>query len=147
MRRRDVLKLGLAAGGSGLLARRALAADPKELLRFLCPPDGEPPDLATPSPPAREFVAELFVPPIKQPVASLDPPPDPRAHQRYDEFPPKKLYEIHEQEFDWVYHPDPPYDRAACPGVSTARRRVPPTTRATASRSSCGASTSCRRWA
>ena len=110
MRRRDVLKLGLAAGGSGLLAaRRALATDSKELLQFLCPPDGEPPDLATPSPPARPFVAELFVPPIQQPVAALDPPPDPRAHQRYEEFPPKKLYEIHEQEFSWVYHPDPPY--------------------------------------
>ena len=109
MRRRDVLKLGLAAGGSSLLAGRALAGDPRELLQFLCPPDGEPPDLATPSPPAREFVAELFVPPVKQPVASLDPPPDPRAHQRYEEFRPKKLYEIHEEEFDWVYHPDPPY--------------------------------------
>lgn len=110
IRRRDVLTLGLAAGGSGLLAaRRALAADPKEMLKFLCPPDGEPPDLATPSPPARPFVAELFVPPIKQPVPRLDPPPDPRAHQRYLEFPPQKLYEIREQEFSWVYHPDPPY--------------------------------------
>jgi FtsP/CotA-like multicopper oxidase with cupredoxin domain len=111
IRRRDVLKLGLAAGGSGLLAARsARAADPKELLKFLCPPDGEPPDLATPSPAVRPFMAPLFVPPVKQPVERLDPPPDPRAHQRYEEFPPKKLYEIHEQELtNWVYHPDPPY--------------------------------------
>ncbi len=109
IRRREVLKLGLVAGGSGLLARRAAAADPSDLLKFLCPPDGEPPDLATPSPPATPFKAPLFVPPIMQPVAKLDPPPDPRAHQRYAEFPPQKLYEIHEQEFVWSYHPDPPY--------------------------------------
>ncbi len=110
IQRRDVLKLGLAAGGSGLLAAHgARAADPKEMLKFLCPPDGEPPDLATPSPPVRPFVAPLFVPPIKQPVASLDPPPDPRAHQLYDEHLPRKLYEIHEQELLWTYHPDAPY--------------------------------------
>src|SRR5262249_54251637 len=100
---------GLAAGGSGLLARGARAQTPNPLLQFLCPPDGEPPDLGTPSPPARPFVAELFVPPVKQPVATLDPPPDPRAHQLYDEFPPKKLYTLREQEFLWAYHPDPPY--------------------------------------
>ncbi|HVF61171.1 MAG TPA: multicopper oxidase domain-containing protein [Thermoanaerobaculia bacterium] len=109
IRRREVLKLGLVAGGSGLLARRAAAADPSDLLKFLCPPDGEPPDLATPSPPARPFVAPLFVPPIMQPVAKLDPQPDPRAHQRYEEFKPQKFYEIREQEFLWSYHPDPPY--------------------------------------
>jgi FtsP/CotA-like multicopper oxidase with cupredoxin domain len=110
IRRRDCIKLGLAAGGGALLAGRgALADDRKDLLRFLCPPDGEPPDLATQSPSVRPFVCELFVPPIKQPVARLDPPPDPRAHQRYDEFPPQKLYEVREQEFLWTYHSDPPY--------------------------------------
>jgi FtsP/CotA-like multicopper oxidase with cupredoxin domain len=100
--RRDVLKLGFAAA--------AAPRNPKELLKFLCPPDGEPPDLATASPPARPFVAELFVPPVMQPVTRLDPPPDPRAHQLYAEYPPRKLYELHEQEFRWPYHPDPPYD-------------------------------------
>ncbi|HTQ79615.1 MAG TPA: multicopper oxidase domain-containing protein, partial [Thermoanaerobaculia bacterium] len=110
IRRRDVLKLGIAAGSSGLLAsRRALAEDPHELLKYLCPPDGQIPISVSPSPPARPFVAELFVPPVKQPVARLDPPPDPRAHQRYAEFLPRKLYEIREQEFLWRYHPDPPY--------------------------------------
>ncbi len=110
IRRRDCLKLGLAAGGGALLARTAQAGeDRKDLLKFLCPPDGEPPDLATASPPVRPFVGELFVPPIKQPVARLDPPPDPRAHQRYEEFRPQQLYEVREQELLWTYHPDPPY--------------------------------------
>ncbi|HBL27691.1 MAG TPA: copper oxidase [Acidobacteria bacterium] len=101
VQRRDVLKLGLAAA--------AAPHDPHELLKFLCPPDGEPPDLATPSPPATPFKAELYVPPVMQPVPALQPPPDPKAHQLYDRFPPQKLYELHEQEFRWAYHPDPPY--------------------------------------
>ncbi|HLX08092.1 MAG TPA: multicopper oxidase domain-containing protein [Thermoanaerobaculia bacterium] len=110
IQRRDCLKIGLVAGGGALLARRGVEAqDPKELLKFLCPPDGEAPDSQTPSPKARPFVAPLFVPPIKQPVAALVPPPDPRAHQRYEEFLPQKLYQIREEEFRWVYHPDPPY--------------------------------------
>ncbi len=112
MKRRDVLKLGLA-GGAGLLARSAGAQqDPRDMLQYLCPPDGEKPDLATPSPEAKAFVQELYVMPVKQPVApgaGLDPQPDPRAHQRYEEFRPKKLYEIREQEINWLYHPDPPY--------------------------------------
>src|SRR5919107_1239789 len=84
MRRRDVLRLGLAAGGAGVLAARGASAQEKEkdLLKFLCPPDGFPAPLSRPSPKAQPFVAELFVPPVKQPVAKpLDPPPDPRAHQ------------------------------------------------------------------
>jgi len=115
MKRRDVLRLGLAGGAGLIAARRALGQvpgqppDPNALLDFLCPPDGEPPDLVQASPPADPFVAELFVPPVRRPVPLLDPPPDPRAHQRYEEFPPKKLYELHEQEFLWRYHPAPPY--------------------------------------
>ena len=105
--RRNFLKLGLAAGVFG--AGQAFADD--DLLRFLCSPDGIPPQQITnPSPPARPFVAELFIPPVKQPVPSLDPPPVPSAHQQYERFAPKKFYEIRESEFRWVYHPDPPYD-------------------------------------
>src|SRR5688572_1937623 len=40
----------------------------------------------------------------------LNPPPDPAAHQLWGKHPPKKLYTIYEQEFRWVYHPDPPYN-------------------------------------
>lgn len=102
LRRRDLLAMGLVTGGAGI-------SDPRAMLRFLCPPDGEPPDLATPSPPARPFVTPLYVPPVLKPVDVLDPPPDPRAHQRYLEFAPKKLYETFEQEFVWQYHVDEPY--------------------------------------
>ena len=115
IRRRDCLKLGLAAGAGGALlgplsGSAARADDRQGLLRFLCPPDGELPELALPSPPARPFVKELFVPPVKQPVARLDPAPNPRAHQLWDENRPQKHYELREQEFLWTYHPDPPYD-------------------------------------
>jgi hypothetical protein len=95
-----MLKLGLAVGGASLFVpKKARTQSPGDLLKFLCPPDGEPPDLAKPSPPARPFVSPLFVPPIKQAVSELKPPPDPRAHQRYEEFLPKKFYELHEQQF------------------------------------------------
>ena len=109
--RRDLLKLGLVAGGTGLLPPGRAAAQHKEFLKFLCPPDDRPRELdgQPPSPPARPFVAELFVPPVMQPVASLSPPPDPSAHQRYEEFAPRKLYQINETEFLWQYHPEGPY--------------------------------------
>src|ERR1044071_8014487 len=115
MRRRDMLKLGLAAGGAGVIAGKVSAQEKgKDLLKYLCPPDGFPDQLtARPSPAARPFAAELFVPPVKVPVPKLDPLPDPRAHQRYDEFPPKKFYEIRETEILWTYHPDPPYDKGS----------------------------------
>ncbi|MGH8476363.1 MAG: copper oxidase, partial [Methylococcales bacterium] len=112
MKRRDFLKLGLAAGGVGVLASKAFAQD-RDLLKYLCPPDGFPPDLSKPSPYANPFEAELFIPPVMTPVEKLDPPPDPRAHQRYSDFPPKKFYEIHEREFAWLYHPAPPYGKGS----------------------------------
>ena len=112
IKRRDALKLGLAAAAAGLLDPQGTSAQsPEQLLKFLCSPDGTTPDLVTrPSPPSRPFVGPLNVMPIKQPVAKLDPPPDPKAHQRYQEFLPKKFYEIRETEFRWVYHPDVPYN-------------------------------------
>ncbi|MGH8556633.1 MAG: multicopper oxidase family protein, partial [Methylococcales bacterium] len=112
MKRRDILKLGLVAGGAGILASKAFAED-RDLLKYLCPPDGFPPDLSKPSPHAKPFEAELFIPPVITPVEKLDPPPDPRAHQRYSDFPPKKFYEIHEREFRWPYHPAPPYGKGS----------------------------------
>lgn len=114
LKRRELLKMGAVAGGTGLLAGKAAAAtDSKEMLRFLCPPDGEPSELVTRSPPAREFVTPLYVPPVLQPVAKLDPQPEPRAHQLYEKYPPQKLYESFEQEFRWQYHIDPPYSNGS----------------------------------
>jgi len=113
MKRRDLLKAGVAVCGAELLGRRLRAQNQNNpnaaLLKYLCPPDGSLPDMAIPSPKSRPFVMPLMIMPIKQPVASLDPPPDPLAHQLYDRYPPKKFYEIYEQEFKWIYHTDPPY--------------------------------------
>src|SRR5258708_10388890 len=109
IKRRDALKLALAAAGSGLVSSNSGLAQSPELLKFLCPPDGTTPDLVTrPSPPSRPFVAPLNVMPVKQAIPNLEPPPDPKAHQRYAEFLPKKFYEIRAAKFRWVYHPDAP---------------------------------------
>jgi hypothetical protein len=131
-KRRDLLKLGLAAAGAGLLGAGQSPAQDQELLQYLCPPDGLPPDLSRPSPKAEPHVAELFVPPIKQPAPKLDPPPSARAHQRYNDFLPKKFYEIRETEFQWAYHPHPPYreagdhPRVAPPALPARGRPCPP---------------------
>ncbi|MBT3401683.1 MAG: multicopper oxidase domain-containing protein [Rhodospirillaceae bacterium] len=47
---------------------------------------------------------------MKQPIngAGLVPAPDPARHQRYDEFPPAKFYELHERAFLHTYHPELP---------------------------------------
>jgi FtsP/CotA-like multicopper oxidase with cupredoxin domain len=48
-----------------------------------------------------------------QPVAKLDPPPDPKAHQRWDDFPPRKFYETWEREIVWQYHVQGPYAKGS----------------------------------
>ncbi len=111
MKRRALLKTGLGAIGAGLLTSRpGRGAD--DLSQYLCPPDGAAIPLgAITSPASRPFAEELFVMPVKQPVSGpLNPPPDPAAHQLWDQYQPKKLYTIYEQEFQWQYHPDPPYN-------------------------------------
>src|SRR5215472_5658437 len=115
MIRRDFLKLGLAAGTVSLATPGRLLAQQNRLLDYMCSPDGEPLEmLARPSPKATPFVGRLNVPPTKQPLTTaLFPPPDPAAHQRYEEFAPKKFYEIREQEIRWQYHPEPPYDKGS----------------------------------
>jgi FtsP/CotA-like multicopper oxidase with cupredoxin domain len=122
MNRRDVLRLSLAAGGASVLARTTQAQDGgkngAELLKYLCPPDGFPDQLSKPSPKAEPFVQKLEPLPVKIPVPKLDPPPDPSAHQLYNEFLPKKFYEIRETEFQWQYHPHPPYSDSKGQGVS-----------------------------
>src|SRR5262245_25374913 len=110
MKRRDLFRSGLAVAASGLMSsRHGRGADN---LQYLCPPDGTPPALeAAPSPPSRSFAGPLNVMPVKQPLnGTLNPPPDPAAHQLWSEYIPKKIYTIYEQEFQWQYHPDPPYN-------------------------------------
>lgn len=109
VKRRDVLKLGLAAAGAGLIGADRTMAQSPTLLENFCSPQNRSPDTPV-SPASRPFVAPLYIMPVKQPVPSLDPPPAPNAHQRYEEYPPKKFYEIRETEFRWVYHPDAPYN-------------------------------------
>jgi FtsP/CotA-like multicopper oxidase with cupredoxin domain len=115
IKRREFVKLGLAAGAASLLKSPLEAQQQNPLLQFMCSPDGLPPELLTqPSPKSTPFVAELNISPVKQPSAKpLDPAPVASAHQRYNEFLPKKFYEIHEQEFQWQYHPEPPYDKGS----------------------------------
>ena len=115
--RRDVLRIGLGVGGGGLVAPYALGQDnpAREWTKFLCAPDDRPRELPDqrPSPPARPWAQPLFAPPLMQPVPRLDPPPDPRSHQRYEELLPRRFYELREREFLWRFHPDPPYDRGS----------------------------------
>lgn len=113
VKRRDVLKMGLAAGGSaGLLAGRNSYAQ-------LCDPDGRPEGvlagIVDPSPPVEPFTAPLFQMPVLQPVpeSEINPPPDPNRHQRFNEFAPQKYYIQHMNEFKWVYHPDGVYGNNA----------------------------------
>lgn len=109
VKRRDVLKFGLAGASYGLTA-------PQNSMAQLVFPDGFRPSIAAePSPPATPFVAPLNIMPIAQPVpqALLDPAVDPLRHQRFDEFPPQKFYIQRMQEFLWQYHPEPPYDQGS----------------------------------
>ncbi len=102
MKRRTLLKIGAAFAGS---AATGLGSARGQLVE----PDNLPPDLEVrPSPPVTPFVAPLQIPRIKTPVplGSLNPPPDPARHQRYNEFPPKKIYTLHERQFWHSYHPE-----------------------------------------
>ena len=88
MRRRTLLSLGAIAGAAGLIGAKDAAAQ-------LLLPESIPPDLVVrPSPPTAPFLAPLQIPQIARPIdpATLDPPPRPERHQRYNEFPPKKFH-------------------------------------------------------
>ncbi|HWZ46223.1 MAG TPA: multicopper oxidase domain-containing protein [Candidatus Saccharimonadales bacterium] len=111
--RRDVLKIGAAAAGTGLASKLAQAQAPQSGLVF--PQTLQPSFVANPSPPATPFVAPLNIIPVARPVraSSLVPAPDPLAHQRYDDFPPQKFYVQRIGEFRWQYHPQPPYNQGS----------------------------------
>jgi FtsP/CotA-like multicopper oxidase with cupredoxin domain len=105
MQRRGFLQLG-AAMSAGAAAMTPNHAASQLLMPFNLPSDLE----VRPSPPTTPFLAPLQIPEIAQPVdfASLNPSPDPARHQRYDEYPPVKVYTIHEKAFLHSYHPEIP---------------------------------------
>lgn len=113
--RRDSLKYGLAATAGGLaaggLAARTARGQVIPQSGLVFPDTFRPEQVNHPSPPATPFVAPLFIPPIARPVApdALNPPVDPLAHQRYNEFPAKKFYIQTMSEFKWRYHPEGVY--------------------------------------
>ena len=119
-KRRDVLKLGLAAGGAGLAATAGASerniAIPQSGLVF---PDGfTPSHIGRPSPQATPFKDPLFRMPVARPVPenlmnAFPAPPDPAAHQRYDEFKPQRFYFERMREFKWRYHSDQPYQKGS----------------------------------
>jgi len=107
VKRRDVLKMGVAGAGAAVLAPKISNAN-------LIYPDGyKPSHVAQPSPPVTPFVAPLNIMPVASPVPESDlvPGTDPARHQRYDEFKPQKFYVERLKEFLWQYHPEPPYDQ------------------------------------
>jgi FtsP/CotA-like multicopper oxidase with cupredoxin domain len=106
--RRQVLKLGLATGGASLLGwkviRNAMADD-----------NGGRGDSGSgvlrPSPATRPFLADLPSPAPPQPVAPFQLGSIPPFHQRIDEFPPRKFYDIRMREALHTFHPDLPPTR------------------------------------
>lgn len=108
--RRDTLKLGLAAAATGAGAGMVRAEEvPQSGLLF--PDTYRQGIVRNPSPPSTPFVAPLNVIPRARPVpeSALRPGPDPRSHQRYNEFRPQKFYIQNLSEFKWQYHPEGVY--------------------------------------
>jgi FtsP/CotA-like multicopper oxidase with cupredoxin domain len=102
-KRRDLLKMGLISGTAALLNPRRASAQ-------LCPPDPGVPGttpgapILPPSPPTTPFVDPLFIPPILQAVPSLSPPPDPSAHQLYNQYPPQVFYTQNVHQVQWTFY-------------------------------------------
>src|SRR5258708_40274147 len=95
--RRDLIKSGLVLGG-------AMSA-PRFARGQFCPPQGNPPTPASPA--TTPFVWPMPIMPVAQPVDAsvLKPGPDSSTHQRYNEFPPQKFYNIDVIVVEQKYHP------------------------------------------
>ncbi|MDV6345395.1 multicopper oxidase family protein [Nitrosomonas sp. Is37] len=111
-KRREFFKMALTAAGAGI-ATKAMNAGAIPQSGLVFPQTFRPSIAEEPSPPVTPFIAPLFRIPIAQPVASIDPLPEPSAHQRYDEFLPQKFYQQVISEFLWKYHPEPPYNQGS----------------------------------
>lgn len=99
--RRDVLKLGLVAAG-GALAGTGVARAYSSGGSY----SGSGGTVSSPT--LTAFVDPLPIPPVAQSVAALSPPPNPAAHQRYNEFLPQKFYDISQREGTHQFHRDLP---------------------------------------
>lgn len=111
-KRREFFKMALTAAGAGI-ATKAMNAGAVPQSGLVFPQTFRPSIVEEPSPPATPFIAPLFRMPIAQPVASIEPPPESAAHQRYDEYLPQKFYTQVISEFLWKYHPEPPYNQGS----------------------------------
>lgn len=106
--RRDVLKLGLAAGGMAATAHGKVEFRQSGLVF----PQGFTPSIeAAPSPPIVPFKDPLFRMPVAtpEPLSTFNPLPDGRRHQRFYDFPPVDYYKENIVQNRWVYHTEGPY--------------------------------------
>tara|TARA_B100001123_G_scaffold235933_1_gene264619 strand:- start:100 stop:1953 length:1854 start_codon:yes stop_codon:yes gene_type:complete len=118
-KRRDALKLGLAAAGAGLASKVTKSDAIEATVKWksfpqtgLVFPDNLTPSIiANPSPPVTPFTAPLHVMRIAEPINPVlyDPQPDPERHQRWNDFPPEQYYREVLSEFRWKYHHEAPY--------------------------------------
>jgi len=111
--RRDVLKLGIAAGGSTFFISKSLTAGlaGPQISKGGVDPGGRDGGKVPPARILRPWVSEL---PIQTPKAygpSLMDTVNPDAHQRFWEFTPKHFYDLHVREADHQFHPDLPPTR------------------------------------
>lgn len=108
--RRDLMKAGLLTGAGYLVLKKGLSA------RASTPRDDPQ------SPPTTPFIEPLPIPPVAQPVPSLNPAPTvnpntaagegrTRPHQALNLFPPQKLYLVTQQEALKSVHPELPLQR------------------------------------
>jgi FtsP/CotA-like multicopper oxidase with cupredoxin domain len=99
--RRELMKLGVAAGGSALLS----GANPRR-----AGASREDPTPPPPSPATTPWVHWLPAPPVKQALASPDSltggPPNPAEHQYYERFAPQKYYEMTVKAGPHTFHDD-----------------------------------------
>ena len=103
MKRRDVLKAGAVAAAS----TPAIFGGAGVARAQLCRPEGvRSPQTEPDSPAVSSYTEPLYFPPAMSEVnpSSLNPPPDPNRHQRYNEFSPQKYYVQHLTEGFWNYH-------------------------------------------
>ena len=117
LNRRDALRMGLMAGGAALSARAIKGFDGGTTGGSIVPGSTLVSSSGLVSPPVRPWIEPLFIPPVLQPTtlspAFQDPEPaqdwwTSYPHQRCQQFPPKKFYQLNVQNVNWSFHRDLP---------------------------------------